>query len=102
MKLIKKHLLVLLVGMLLIIMTGCGVAKNEITNIESGTMNADYRGDSDPIVPMEIMLSDEEKANGIEKIKIKCGVEIDAPVQPQNSINEKEDSGGDSGGKPHI
>lgn len=100
----KKHFLLgLVVGMLFVFMAGCGNEKITPTIVESGTMNEDYKGNPNPVAPKEMFLSDEEKANGIQKIKIKSGIQMDAPVQPQQPTNEdQQQSGGESNAKPHI
>lgn len=105
----RKLLIMAFVAAITFILTACGTSEEERSPIiSSGTMEEDYQGKQNPSVTGQILLSEEEKKNGVKKIKIKCGVEIEAPVQNQQTEKEKvqddteSDSGGKSNGGPHI
>ncbi|MBZ4687045.1 MAG: hypothetical protein JG764_678 [Clostridiales bacterium] len=98
-----------LVIFITIFLVGCGTTST-ITQprFESGVIDKDYRGEMNPEPPKELKLSKREQEEGIEKITIKCGVEIEAPGKKQNETEKNNISkdyiktGGESNAKPKI
>ena len=104
----KRFLILSLVIFSTIFLTACGTTANiQQPQLESGVIDQDYQGILNPEPPKEIKLSEKEKRDGIEKITIKCGVQIDVPGQqqtepPQADDSHNQNSGGDSIAKPKI
>lgn len=87
----KKLFCVLLVLLISFLVLGCGSQNQSVpAKVESGVIDKEYRGVVNPEVPREFKLSEQEQREGIQKITIKCGVQIDAPTQNGNEGGEND------------
>jgi hypothetical protein len=105
----RKGLFVLmLVVVITILAVGCGANSTaQVMRVESGAVNDNYVGVVNPELAKDLKLSEGEKKEGIEKITIKCGTQIDAPStqlpkESTNSNGSQNESGGEDVVKPKI
>ncbi len=106
-----KKILVLL-GMALLVVsifTGCASSDKSSVTIDSGVVDQNYNGDTDPTVEKQWKLTEEEKKNGVEKISIEVDgmadqVNDDQQTSDTEATQEQStpDSGGEQNVKPNI
>ena len=105
---IKRRFLMYSIMLLLAVflLTACSTSERPVqAKIESGVVNENYTGNVQPTIEKYLKLSEEEKKNGVKKIKIKCGVEKEIPIEEdsQSNDNSEQPSSNSGGGtKPKI
>jgi len=98
----KKVILLTGIAIMLVSLLGCSAATDTSVVVDSGVLDEGYNGIPNPVLDKNLKLSEDEKKNGVEKITIKCGVQIDKPTSDADleaddvtDAEEQEEAGGD-------
>jgi hypothetical protein len=98
----KKVILLTGIAIMLVALLGCSADTDTSLVVDSGVLDEGYNGIPDPVLEKNLKLSEEEKKNGVEKITIKCGVQIDKPTsetdEPADEASEADEQQEESGG----
>ncbi len=106
----KKIFVIIGVALLALSMfVGCQASETNQSKIDSGVIDEDYIGNTDPTVPKEWKLTEEEKKNGVEKVIIQAD-DVAGQENSNGQANDteaaqeqtEENSGGGLHAKPNI
>lgn len=100
---LEKGLLLCIIALMLIYLCGCSPAV-QTKELESGVNDAAYEGIPNPVLDKNLMLSEEEQRDGVKKITIKCGVQIDLPTDDEDGESDEgeENDDGEERVRPKI
>lgn len=99
----NKVVLLAALMILLLIVSGCTVTQQEpVMEFESGVNDQNYRGVNNPTLDPVLKLSEQEQREGVQKITIKCGVQIDMPNSDAVDDNDQPDEEAEAEGEERV